>query len=119
MTADRAGRENGAASPVATDSGTPSCAASRYATTPRPARGACPAVIAATAGSHPARTAGTAAATPASASMPSGTVRLIHSGTNTRSPWTGYRSITGSTHQFPSTVPTTAPAAAGMLTWAR
>jgi hypothetical protein len=75
--------------------------------------------MASTAGSRPARTAGTAAASAARASKPSGAVRLIHSGTNTRAPWISSAPITGTTHQFPRMVPATAPVTAGMLIWAR
>ena len=80
VTADRAGRVKGAARPIVTGRGSRIRAASRCAAYPCPAGGACPAAIAATADSRPARSAGTSAASPVSASMPSGTVTLIHSG---------------------------------------
>jgi hypothetical protein len=47
VTAERAGLENGAASPIVTGRGSASRPASRCGAYPRLARGACPAVIAA------------------------------------------------------------------------
>jgi hypothetical protein len=115
VTAERDGRVNGAASPIVTGRGSRSLAASRWAAYPCPARGAWPAAIAATADNRPARSAGTSAPIPVSASMPSGTAMLIHSGTETVNapPFSS-----GNTHQLPTSVPMTTPAMAGMPSWA-
>ena len=71
---------NGAASPAVTGRGSGSLPASRCATCPCPARGACPVVIACTAGRRPARIAGTRAASAVSASIAAGAAMVIQTG---------------------------------------
>ncbi len=83
------------------------------------ARGAWPAVIAWTAGSRPARTAGTRAASPVSATIPAGTAMVIQRGTATVTLKSDLTWMRGSTHRFPSTVPASAPASAGIPSWVR
>ncbi len=76
VAAERLGRDSGAARPSDTGRGSLSPPASRCARYPRRARGACPAVIAATELSLPAGTSGARAASPARAHSPAGRQRL-------------------------------------------
>ena len=81
VTAVRAGRANGAASPRPAGRGRRSRAASRCAAYPRPARGARPAAIASAADSRPARSAGPNPASSTSANIPAGATTEAHHGT--------------------------------------
>ena len=121
VTAVRAGRPNGSASPIVTARGSGSRAASRCAARPWPARGARPAVIAVTALNRPARRAGSSAASPVSAHSSAGAPAATPAGRPPSVPTpyaaAAWPSTSGPAPMTPSAAPARHPAAAGITAW--